>query len=646
VGLANLPLHYEKHPRFASGLATDEAAKITFDDQPEGVYFWTVLQPLFELIYRPLLFRTSDPPDGTSDEQRQAWRDVEASYAAMELSVDDAISRCRYGSGWGRLSGAERLEVRRQLVLALQESATSKTASLHRLLAVRKLVERYYSRGRRGSPTLRKVVTKEVQPILTGYFGGDWLAFLQYIGEVPESDERISTTLPEPRLYVQAEERAPAVAAMHGVAPEEIRRMLGAFWSQEGARSPVRARVDALQEYWRQFEEIHSRQAPGMQSLWGLVEEGTVPRFDGSDGLGNGPAWYVPGCYTKLLSMGLLADIDRLWAGTFLPKWPGRIVSTALPHGLLGSTLGPALRFWQGLSLTAWFASEGPYSRTEIADLQELYAADLQSLSDDGCPVDRPLFPALVAAEKKLGRPTRFIDPRSEVNRSEVISGVRLETSMEFGSRRSGFEYLRDVITSYRREWADRYIERYCECRWSTELRSTAVEYYKLTELKGREPSAKAFATAIEGPANHWFGGNACDVYAAFGAKAPLPCMRGARLLPQDIQSFMRDVFRHLGGEVTSYSELATPGLKSGSDQWRTDWQVHTERKRLAELSPWYVQLYEALERPPELVEFGRSRLVKLGTALQLEPDEVWLSYSEAVRVALDTWATRSPTPT
>ena len=55
---------------------------------------------------------------------------------------------------------------------------------------------------------------------------GDWSAFLRYIGEQPEAEERITTALPEPKLYVQAEDRASAIAATHGVAPTEVKRML------------------------------------------------------------------------------------------------------------------------------------------------------------------------------------------------------------------------------------------------------------------------------------------------------------------------------------------------------------------------------------------------------------------------------------
>jgi hypothetical protein len=39
--------------------------------------------------------------------------------------------------------------------------------------------------------------------------------------------------------------------------------------------------------------------------------------------------------------------------------------------------------------------------------------------------------------------------------------------------------------------------------------------------------------------------------------------------------------------------------------------------------------------RPPELTEFGRSKVVKLSTALQVDPSELWYSYREAVQMAL-----------
>ena len=105
-----------------------------------------------------------------------------------------------------------------------------------------------------------QVLTKPLQQTLCAYFGGDWLAFLRYIGEQPHPEERIATTLPEPKLYVDAAERVSTVAAQHGLDPAEIERMLMAFWTGERATSPVHQRISILKRYWQCFDEVHARQ--------------------------------------------------------------------------------------------------------------------------------------------------------------------------------------------------------------------------------------------------------------------------------------------------------------------------------------------------------------------------------------------------
>ena len=97
----------------------------------------------------------------------------------------------------------------------------------------------------------------------------------------------------------------------------------------------------------------------------------------------------------------------------------------------------------------------------------------------------------------------------------------------------------------------------------------------------------------------------------------------------------MRIVFRHLGGTNKSYSDLAMSGLKAGNDAWRTEWQAQGDRKRLAELAVWYVQLCDGLGRFPEIAEFGRSKFLKFGAAFQDNTDEAWFTYCRAVQHAM-----------
>ena len=145
-----------------------------------------------------------------------------------------------------------------------------------------------------------------------------------------------------------------------------------------------------------------------------------------------------------------MADIDSLWGGTFLPNHPDRVVIDArVLTGSCARAFGPALRFWHGAALTAWFVSEGPYSRTDMAGLAKHHRRELSELEELDCSVDEGLFADLIAAEKALGEPRPIVERGSE---SRLASGlVTLTVSTTAGSRRSGFEGLRDAITRHRR---------------------------------------------------------------------------------------------------------------------------------------------------------------------------------------------------
>jgi hypothetical protein len=91
------------------------------------------------------------------------------------------------------------------------------------------------------------------------------------------------------------------------------------------------------------------------------------------------------------------------------PREPARIVTEPFPHVRLADAFGPALRFWHGCALTAWFLCEGPSSRTDMAGLKDYHRRDLAELEDLGTPVDRDTFAELVAAERRLGRTRAYL---------------------------------------------------------------------------------------------------------------------------------------------------------------------------------------------------------------------------------------------
>ena len=105
VGNANLPYYFRRYPRFASGLALEEKGKVDLRGSPEALYFWSVLGPLFEVIYRPSPLRSTDAPRSGRDDHIQEWKSVDDWYGdlGIRIQVQDELAVFRYGGGWSML---------------------------------------------------------------------------------------------------------------------------------------------------------------------------------------------------------------------------------------------------------------------------------------------------------------------------------------------------------------------------------------------------------------------------------------------------------------------------------------------------------------------------------------------------------------
>ena len=119
IGYANLPYYFRRYPRFASGIAHEEKGKFALGDSPDSLYFWSVLGPLFGVLYRPIALRTTDPPGGDRDEHRKEWKSVDDWYRGLGIEVEGELSVIRYGGGWSKLRSADRLAAKEALLLAL-----------------------------------------------------------------------------------------------------------------------------------------------------------------------------------------------------------------------------------------------------------------------------------------------------------------------------------------------------------------------------------------------------------------------------------------------------------------------------------------------------------------------------------------------
>jgi hypothetical protein len=628
AGLVNLPWTFARYPRFATGLAFEERARVLLADSPATVLVWTILEPLFEQLFVPFELRGRLAGTKSREDQLAAWAFLDEIVSALGFNIGNELAVMRYGGGWSRLRAAEQLEAKQRLLAALAVQANEQLATRYRAYRLLPLMDRYYGKAKNGQARRKQVLTRPLEKTLAGFFGGDWLRLLQYLEESPHPDEEIVAAIPEAKLFVGGTKSPAAVAAEVGVPTEEVERALSTYWPISGERaaglmSPVDERISVLKAFWQHFDEIHSRQAPGMPSLWGLVEEGRGVRIGWE-----GPDWYNPHLYRKLLPTELVDEIERLWASIMLPRWPDRIVSELSPHALMAETFGPALQFWQGSALTAWFVCEGPMSRTDMAGLATYHQDALAELQRLGCQIDSALFAELRDAETRLGPSEPLEKKKSSV---EVTPGIRIEMSASTGSRRSGFEHLRDIVTRYRRAWAERYLASYLRARWETELREAARLHAQAIAENGKAPTPKQFAGHAVAATNHWFGGDLSSFYAAIGEKSMVHPTR-VTLLPADRLNFAKHVFESLGGRPFERRTMVSSreeGLAHATEQDR-----HSKLGWLAEESLRFIQLEEALGRQPKLKEFGTSGFEYRSVVLSPDPPQAWSNYVTAVEAA------------
>ncbi|MDX3213955.1 TerD family protein [Streptomyces sp. ME02-6991-2B] len=588
AGAVNLPGLVRRRPGHAVTLAGDDAARLRLAGQADAVLLWALLIPLFETLVEPIRLRAAGP-EGTPAEQQALWAGIEARYEALGVDADAALARFRFGGGWGRLDRAGQQEARIRLLDVLAQMDPVALAARHRMLCLQAMVSAFAKKAKDGTPLARKVLTRALQPVLSAYFGGDWLSALDYLQAPPNPAEEIITTLPEPRLYVGVSAQAASVAAEQGLPVDEVHAMLAAFLGQPTSLSPVEERVTALQRWWRAFDEVHTRQAPGMRPLWGLVDEGTVMSVNAQ-----GP---IPRLYRDVLPGEVTAEVDRLWEAVTLPRWPKNIVTQPHPHKLMAQAFGPAAEFWHGVALTAWYLCEGPYSRTSVEGLPDYYHRQLAALSALATPIDQTLFKDLQAAEHLLGpeQPIYETDDGTTTEDDQFTFTIR----NSIGTRRDGFHHLRDIITRHRRAWAETHLDSYLDSRWRTALHDVARTFHRTVATKGKPPTLVQFAKFGSEAANHWCGGDLSALYTALGERCPASQQR-VRLLPGDAYAFAQTVFTGLGGQPIEYDTAAHQ-----PDLYHRLWAVF----RLTAESLRYVQLHEALGEPPTAQQFGAHRL-------------------------------------
>ncbi len=598
-------------PRFSiSAASAQRAASVTLDN-PDALAIWAALEPVMELLFLPLKLRSgywlgSRRPD----QMEKDWATVDATYAALAIDPGP-LEVFKDGRRWATLS-IDGVLAAREALLDAWSSSSSNVGARAIVLLISLLVDRYYQKARDGKAQRTKVINKSLERVLSGAFGGDWLAFVRYLGEEVHPAEQIATAVEATSLLVSGRDRATQAATTTGVPVGEIERMLAAYWGGHDD-SPVEARAQVMRDWWHCFDDLHNRQAPGMPSLWGLLAD----RFE-DGGWNPEDDRYNRDAY-RMFPAELNARIEEHWATAVLPRWPEALVSEPYPHASFAETLGPGIAFWHDVSLTCWFVCEGPYSRIDIAEMPDYYERQIVALERLGCPIDTRLFADLRNAEEKLtDRPLEFRDD------SRLGTQLGVEIRISEGQKKDGFEHLRAVVTSYRRTWAGQHLETYLQRRWEQDLRAVGDSYHRQVADKGKPPTLKQFAKLAEGAANHWFGGDLVQLAGALKLPAPDPQER-RRLLPADRGAFVARVRELLGGQRWD---------DSPADMDREERARLLRRSELADRAPKVVQIWEATGDVPPLKSASWARSY-LETAFGSDTEAGWETLLSAVKQAL-----------
>jgi hypothetical protein len=500
---------------------------------------------------------------------------------------------------------------RRSVLLRCWLGADNACAQRLRTYRIGALVELYYAKAKEGRARRRGVMSdKDMQRTLSAYFGGDWLALLDYLGEQPHDDEEVTRALPQPRLMVTSTERAQSAASAAGISSDEVQRILAAYWRQSVPMSPIEMRVSALQRLWSEFDAIHARQAPGMKEL--------EVRLDTDHAATASPP--MPGSHS--LSQELQQELRRLWGTTLNARFPEHLVTEASPGWAAATAIGPALRFWDFTGINAWHATEGRRAYKELGDeFEKAVNGWVEELTRLGCPIDVRFFADLRAVESELGP----MQTQEETISEEVTDGFSMSLVVATRGRRSGYERLRDVITHHRRAWAEQHLTDYFEARWTADLQAAGKAYHRHAADRGKPPTLKQFAQMGSSAAAHWFAGDLSAVYTVLGLPSPMPAPTYQRRVPENVRAFKKRLRAQLT-PLASGGNDAVAGLASHSLTW--------------------LALLEALGRPPELPQFGRQDFKRLADALAPDIDTAWRIYANTIMQALEeTESSRSAHP-
>lgn len=381
AGSVNLPQLVRERPAHALTLAADDSASVSLvDGAADAVLLWAVLVPLFETLIEPIRVRAAGSGK-TTDDQRQMWSGIEERYRLLGIA-GDVLDAFRFGGRWHRLDRHGQQHARLRLLDALAAVDPLQLVTRHRILQLQALMAGFAKKSKTGTALARRVVTRALQPVVSGYFAGDWLATLDYLQAPPHPTRRSSPRCPNRACMWECPPRRPTWQPRQA---SQRTRSTRCSRPSSAARPPSPRRrtrggsarvVDGLRPGARRPKTRHA-------AAVGLVDD-NIMAFSWQDEHG-----FTQQLYRQVLPASVNEQVDRLWQSVTLQRHAKSLVSNPRPHQLMAEALGPAPEFWHGVALTAWFVCEGPYSRAPLSGVADYYSRTLTALTAAGCPVPR-----------------------------------------------------------------------------------------------------------------------------------------------------------------------------------------------------------------------------------------------------------------
>ena len=276
-------------------------------DDPTLLFFLSVAAPSLEMLLRfmdirqgsPLLrrkeFRVDEPGQETHYDARQAnaawFEETQILYRELGIDVEGLLQQMQPVSRFFRLPREQRHRLLErfleQIELGISNGQTIARLRGQRVQAAIRTFYRLSGKQRKPVPR-RRFLKKAHEWLLSGFFQGSWLQFLDYLDEAPAEDDYVSTAIPKPRVL----DPLKVPEAMKALPACERERILN---SLDPGNSGLRARARLARDFWKVLIHEHSKQKPGMVSLWGLTED--YP-FEAPSGLQNA---YNDGTYNPQL---------------------------------------------------------------------------------------------------------------------------------------------------------------------------------------------------------------------------------------------------------------------------------------------------------------------------------------------------------